>query len=107
MRLIVRIIGWLFVALALVVLGLDIAASGGEGGFKLVPLGQLWFELHSSSLNLVQAVIERYLWPPLWQSVLFPIVQLPAAVVFGALGLAILLLSLIRRRPPERPRFKE
>jgi hypothetical protein len=99
LRLIVRIIGWLLIAVALVVLGLDfLAASANETDFNMVPMGQLWFEVHPGSLNLIQALIERYVWPPLWHSGISPILQLPAAAVIAGLGVLLLLLTLIGRK---------
>jgi hypothetical protein len=108
LRLVVRTIALLLLALALAILGRDIMAAAPETGFQMVPLGKLWFELHSGSLNLLQAVVERHIWAPLWQSAIFPILQQPAAVVVAALGIVILLLSLIGRgKRRTRPKFKD
>ena len=58
MRTVVRLLGLLFVLAALFVLGADLAAADAGEGRGLMPLGQLWYELHSGSLNLTQAVVE-------------------------------------------------
>ncbi len=63
------------------------------------PVGQLWYDAHRASLNLVQVVLERHLWPPLWQDVVFPALRQPAPVVMGvALAAGLVLLLLARRR---------
>jgi len=64
-------------------------------GLSLRPLGQLWYSLDSASLNLVQAVIERYLLPALWDPLLLTFLTWAAAPVFAVLGL--LCLWLVRR----------
>ena len=50
-------------------------------------LGELWFRLDSSSLNLTQAVVQRYLHPALWDDVLLPLLFQPTAAVAGATAL--------------------
>jgi hypothetical protein len=50
-------------------------------------LGELWFQLHPFSLNLTQAVVQRYLHPGLWDAVLLPLLFQPTALVAGALAL--------------------
>ena len=66
------------------------------GVFLLKVLGGLWFALHPGSLNLIQAVIERYIWEPLWDPVLLAVLEWPAALVFGLLGTLLLLLGFLR-----------
>ena len=61
-----------------------------------MPLGALWFSIDPFSLNLVQAVIERYVWEPLWDPVLVAVLQLPAAPVFGVLGVLLIGLGFLR-----------
>ncbi len=60
------------------------------------PLGQLWFEIDNGSLNLVQAVIQRYIFPELWDPVIVSMLLLPAWLVFAIP--AIVLTVLFRRR---------
>ena len=101
MRTVVRLLGLLFVLAALFVLGADLADADAGEGRGLMPLGQLWYELHSGSLNLTQAVIERYIWQPLWDPVVITVLQWPAAAVFGVLGAILLALGFVPRRAHE------
>ena len=91
-----RILGWLFVLAAVAAAARDLVAWFDTGDFAPMPLGQLWFDLDNSSLNLVQAVTQRYLFPELWDPVIVSILLLPAWLVFAVP--AIVLLVLFRRR---------
>ena len=75
--------------------------AGGESGLR--PLGAVWFDLSPGSLNLVQAVVERYLWAGLWDRVLFPVLAWPAALILGIPGLALVGLGFLfaRKAPPK------
>ncbi|MFC4351327.1 hypothetical protein ACFOW6_07215 [Fodinicurvata halophila] len=69
------------------------------GEFTFREGGALWYSLDPGSLNLVQAVIERYLWPPLWDPALLEVLRLPAVPFFLGVGaLCLLLVRLGRRR---------
>jgi hypothetical protein len=75
-----------------------LAAAALSGLALMQPLGRIWYTLDRGSLNLVQATIERSVWPPLWQSGVLPVLQLPGLyVAAGALVLALVLLLLSRR----------
>jgi len=65
-----------------------------------IALGQLWYKLNRSSLNLVQAVVQRYIHPFLWDPIIVSILlcwAFAVLMVFGAL-----LLIVFRRRSPRR-----
>ena len=98
MRWISRILGYLFLAAALLVLLLDLwrwwRSEGGALSFR--PLGQVWYSLDPGSLNLMQAGIERYLLPVLWDPLLLTLLTWGAAPVFAVL--AVLFLWLGARR---------
>ncbi|MGP1394585.1 MAG: hypothetical protein ACTS3R_03635 [Inquilinaceae bacterium] len=81
-----RAIGWALIGLALLVLGHDAWVWADGGPFRLVSGGELWFGLDPGSLNLVQAVTQRYLWPPLWDPGIVTLLLWPASVVLGGLG---------------------
>jgi hypothetical protein len=100
-----RILGIFFVVVALVILAADLLAAAKSTESRIMPLGQLWYTLDAGSLNLVQAVIERYIWGPLWDPVLAGFLQWPAAPVFGGLGIVILVAPVARlpkRKPKDR-----
>lgn len=91
-----RLIGWLLTLAGLA----SAAASAVEwyqtGDFRLTAAGEMWFRLAPDSLNLVQAVIQRYLIPELWDPILQTILLWPAVAVLLVPGL--LLIWLCQRR---------
>ena len=97
MRIVARLFGLFFLLAALLVLAADLAAAGQGSDTEIMPLGALWYSLNSASLNLVQVVIERYIWEPLWDPVLLTVLQWPAAPAFGLLGVVLMVLSFLRR----------
>ena len=71
------------------------AAAGGP----LVALGQLWYRLDVSSLNLMQAVVQRYIHPLLWDPVIVGVLVQPAFVVFSLPGALLLIAAVLLLRP--------
>lgn len=104
MRTIGRWLGWLLVLGALTVLMMDgwAAWQGGQWQFSLA--GQVWFDIDQSlgtaSLNGVQAGIQRYVLPALWDPVIVWILRQPAALVLGLPGLLLMFLCRRRREGP-------
>jgi hypothetical protein len=74
---IARILGWLSIAAAIAVaaLGLALWLTGQDLGQAA---GRLWHDLDPASLNEIQAVIQRYIHPGLWDHVLVPVLGWPA-----------------------------
>jgi len=95
-----RVIGWLVLLAGLSVLTRDMMVWIDRRIWAPLTLGELWYELSRSSLNLVQAVIQRYLSPFLWNTVIVRILLCWAFAVLIALGAAMLLI--LRSRPPPR-----
>lgn len=87
---------WLF-ALGLLLLALALSAVLYElftasGGYRAIAAGELWFKLHPYSLNLSQAVTQRYLHPSLWDPVIITMLQWPAWSLLGAPGAILTIL---------------
>ena len=93
-----RLVALLFACGAMIALGGDIWQAAASGGWQPQALGQIWFSLDSGSLNLVQAVIQRYLHPWLWDPAFVQLLLWPAWVVPGALAIILFLLCRRRRR---------
>lgn len=74
--------------------------GGAEGeALRFAALGELWFRYSRGSLNLIQAVTERYIAVFVWDSVIFPVLQQPAVLVFALPGVLFALLAwLLGRR---------
>jgi len=88
MRTIIRFLGWLILCCALAMLAVD-AWYWFHGARRLTAAGELWFRLDSHSLNLVQAITQRYLFPWLWDPIMTWVLLRPAVAVLGVLGLAM------------------
>ncbi|MYE01312.1 MAG: hypothetical protein F4Y03_08520 [Alphaproteobacteria bacterium] len=91
-----RLVALLFACGALIALGGDVWQAAASGEWQPQALGQVWFQLDAGSLNLLQAVVQRYLHPWLWDPVIVQVLLWPAWVVPGAL--AALLFLICRRR---------
>ena len=100
---VLRVIGWLLIAAALVFLGRDLLAWHQGGQWAATSAGKVWYGLSPGSLNLLQAVVERHIWQPLWPAILWILLR-PVWLVLAAPGL-ILAFWPRRQRPRRRPHF--
>jgi len=75
--------GVLLLILALATLAYEVIAADG-GGYRSMAAGEIWFRLHPSSLNLSQAIVQRYLHPAAWDPVIIGALQWPAWSLLGA-----------------------
>jgi len=89
--------GWGLALAAVATAGWAMALAG-PGAILERPLGELWFKVHVGSLNLVQAVVERYIWEPLWDPAIASVLQIPAALFFAVPALILVALCHLRRR---------
>src|SRR5262249_49129402 len=96
-----RVIGWLLLLAAVVALGWDGFTWMQSGHWLVTPAGKSWYQLSPGSLNLVQAVIERHIWKPLWNPVILTVLLMPTWVVVGVPGALLAILA----RPRKRRRF--
>ena len=78
----------MFVALA--ALGYEFLVAAQGGAWRMIATGELWYALDVGSLNLVQAVVQRYVHPWLWDPVIQTALTWPAWSLFGAPGIALL-----------------
>lgn len=99
MRIFGRVLGWVLILAAVAVLGADALTALESGDFVPRPAGQLWFQIDPGSLNLVQAGVQRYLAPSVWDPGVVSVLLLPAFVVLAVPGV---LLALLCRSRPER-----
>ena len=96
-----RALGWLLLVLAAVAAGRDGLLWYETGALDPLPLGQVWAWVHRDSLLLVEPALVRHVHPALWEWLVFPLLQSPAAIVAGGLGGALLILV---PRPKRRRR---
>lgn len=90
---ILAIIGYAFILLGVVQLGRDIFVSMQARGLIMETLGQFWYGLNAGSLNLAQAVTERYLWPPLWDPGMVFFLQAPVWLLLFVVAFFCLAIS--------------
>jgi hypothetical protein len=95
-----RVIGWIVLLAGAAVLVRDLLVWINDKHWAPIALGQLWYQLNRSSLNLVQAVVQRYVHPFLWDTIIVSILLSWAFVVLMVLG--ALLLVVFRRRSARR-----
>jgi len=95
---------WLFafglflLALALLAAVYELFIAAESGSYRAIAAGELWFKLHPYSLNLSQAVTQRYLHPSLWDPIIISILQWPAWSLLGAPGAILAILFFPRTR---------
>ncbi len=95
-----RLVGWLLIIAALTAEGHDLWGLADTGHYQVSALGQLWAEVHRNSLLLLQPAIQRHVAVWLWDWVIFPILQWPAALTLAVPG--FLLVWSCRRRDRRR-----
>jgi hypothetical protein len=88
-----RVIGWIIFLAGLALLARDVFEWIETKHWAPIAVGQLWFNLDRSSLNLAQAVVQRYTHPFLWDPIIVTVLLWWAFAVVMALGLLILALS--------------
>jgi hypothetical protein len=91
-----RLIGWVAFLAGAAVLVRDGLVWINTKHWAPIALGQLWYQLDRSSLNLVQAVTQRYIHPFLWDPIIVTILLSWAFAVLMVLG--VLLLAVFRKR---------
>jgi hypothetical protein len=97
MSLAVRGLGWLLLLAAFAIMGRELYLLADTGKMKLLSWGDFWYSLHPASLNLYQAVVERYVSPTLWDKVLAPMLLWDAFTVFAVPGAALVALPRLVR----------
>ena len=75
-----------------------VLAAGCFAVFGGDPLGAALFRLDPGLLNLVQAVVQRYLLPMLWDDLLLPVLEAPTWVAPAVLGGGLTLFGWVRAR---------
>ena len=98
MRLALCLIGWLFIVAGVVVFGRELWAYLDTGVYAVTPLGRLWYEIDPSTLNMLQAGVERNISPAVWDYIVFPFLRWPAALVLAIPGLVLAFFCRRRQR---------
>jgi hypothetical protein len=96
-----RVIGWIVLLAGAAALVRDLLVWIDTKHWAPLALGQLWYDLNRSSLNVVQAVVQRYIHPFLWDPIIVSILLSWAFAVLMFLGV---LLSIVFRKRGAAPR---
>ena len=97
-RFVFRFVGLLILAGGFIALIYDGTKSIAGSTLVFTPLGQIWNNVHSSSLQLLQPAIERHVSPFLWDPIVLNILTAPAWLVFGIIGAVLMLIG--RKKKP-------
>jgi len=93
-----RLIGVIFLAAAFILLMYDGAKSIADSRIYIYKLGQLWTDIHASSMQAAQAKVQGSLPASVWDPVITTLLNQPSWLVFGIIGTLFILLG--RRRKP-------
>jgi hypothetical protein len=96
-RSLLRILGLVFLAAGFVFVIYDGTKSIADHTFYVSKFSMTWAEIHQSSLQSLQAAVEKnltWLWNPILQAVL----EQPTWLVLGMLGIILILLG--RKKKP-------
>ncbi len=97
-----RIVAFILILLGLAVVGYDAIVFLDRGVFPLSAIGDIWALIHRNSLLLLEPAITRHVSEPLWDWIVFPLLQRSATAVFIGLGVAILIIRAVMRRRARR-----
>ena len=85
-----RIFGWISLGLGLVLGLYELLGAFEAEHIQSKSAGEIWFlldqTLGSSSLNTTQAIIQRYIWAPIWTNIVQEILLFPAWLVLIIVG---------------------
>jgi hypothetical protein len=95
---VLRLIGWILLACALVAMGNDILRSVRAGVIDTQPIGALWFAASPGSLIRAQAWVQSFVGHAVWDKGIFPLLTMPAWLPSGFLGVVLLLVTRKRTR---------
>jgi hypothetical protein len=97
-RFIFRFLGLLLLALGFIFLVYDGTKSIADQSLYVSSVGAAWADVHQSSLQALQPIVERRLGPWFWQGVQRYLLEQPASLVLAVLAAVLILLG--RKKKP-------
>jgi hypothetical protein len=97
-RFIFRFFGLLLLALGFIFLVYDGTKSIADQNLYISSVGAAWADVHQSSLQALQPIVERRLGPWFWQGVQRYLLEQPASLVLAVLAAILILLG--RKKKP-------
>lgn len=98
LRFIIRSLGLWILAAGFVFFVYDGAKSLADNMIRVTKVGEVWHMVHSTSLQLLQPAVERYVAVWLWDPVILSVLTAPTWLVLGIVGPLLMLLG--RKRKP-------
>jgi hypothetical protein len=92
-RFFLRLLGLLLLALAFILVIYDGMKSIADHAVYLTKLGQVWIDVHATSMQ----ALERQVTEGIWRFAVQPILDQPASAVFAVLGVILMLLGRKKR----------
>lgn len=89
MRLVLRVIGTLLIAFAVILIIIDGTRSLAANGLVFTPLGATWESMHAESLAAMREFLGTRLFGPLLDPVVAGLLGLPGWAVVGVPGLLL------------------
>ena len=84
---VLKVLGLVLLTISLILILVEAYGYFRDGYWQSYPLGQFWYSISPGSLNLTQAITERYLHWRLWDYGIGQLVIWPLWVTTGGLGL--------------------
>lgn len=97
-RFIFRFFGVLILAAAFILLVYDGAKSIADSRIYIYKLGQLWTDINAGSLESLKTTVEAYVPVQVWDPVALTLLEQPAWLVLGVIGILFVLLG--RKKKP-------
>ncbi len=89
MRLLLRVLGTLLIACAVILLIIDGTKSLGANALVFTSLSDSWTQIHADSLAAVKTFLETRFFGPVLETVVTAILSFPGWAVFGVPGLLL------------------
>jgi hypothetical protein len=89
MRILLRILGTVLIAVAVILVVIDGTRSLAANGLVFTPLHDTWLNVHPGSLEAVNGFLETRLFGPLLEPVVTAILNLPGWAVIGVPGILL------------------
>lgn len=97
-RFLFRFLGVLNLAAAFILLVYDGAKSIADSRLYIYKLGQLWTDINAGSLDALKATTEAHLPAQVWNPVALTLLEQPAWLVLGVIGILFILIG--RKKKP-------
>lgn len=94
-----RVVGVALFLLGLAAAAYDVFHSVRIDRLDSASLGELWFAMHPGSLNVSQAVVQRYISPTLWDPYIQGLLIAPGWLVLCGFGIVFLVVARFIWRP--------